>query len=301
MRVVSLLPSATEMLHFVGAGDTLVGVTHECDYPPGVESLPTLTRALVDSSMRSAEIDAAIGRLLADTGSVYALDAELLAELSPDLILTQSLCEACAVSPDLVERAVANLPDSPRILSLNPTTVEDVLRETVQVGEEAGMEDEARRRAGGLRERLARLQDTVHGLGRPRTACVEWLDPPFTAGHWVPEMVRIAGGEDVLAEPGEPSRRTEWAEIFRAAPEVLVIMPCGFDAERAAGDAGMLLDLPGWVELPAARRGRVWAVNANAYFSRPGPRFVEGVEILAHILHPESFPDAPGPHAARQL
>ncbi|MBA3473168.1 MAG: cobalamin-binding protein [Rubrobacter sp.] len=302
MRIASLLPSATEIAHFVGAGDTLVGVTHECDYPPGVENLPRLTGTSIDQHSRtSAEIDTAIGERLTDSDSIYSLDAKLLGELKPDLVLTQGLCDVCAVSSNIVEQATAALPKTPRILSMNPTTLSEVLDVTVEVGDAVGHGGEAREKVSTLRERLARVEEAVAGLPRPRVGCIEWLDPPFSAGHWVPEMVRLAGGEELFARAGEPSERLSWEEILGAAPEVLVLMPCGFDATRAAGEARVLPGIPGWEDLPAVENGRVWAVDANSYYSRPAPRLVEGGEILARILHPEVFPEAPEPKAAARL
>src|SRR5918997_1522709 len=245
MRVASLLPSATEMVHFCGAGDALVGVTHECDYPPGVERLPHLTSSKIDQDMTSAEIDAAIGEHLTDAGSIYALDAELLDEVAPDLIITQGLCEVCAVSMDLVGEAVAGLRSEPEVLSLNPTSLREVLDDAVRVGETLGRGEEARMKVAALEERLARVDEAVAGLPRPRVACIEWLDPPFSAGHWVPEMVRIAGGEEVFAGSGEASTRLGWEEVFEAAPEVLLLMPCGFDTTRALKEARALTEMPG--------------------------------------------------------
>ena len=193
------------MVHFVGAGDALVGVTHECDHPPGVEALPRLTSTRLDhADMTSAEIDAAIGRLLTDDGSVYALDAELLTDLAPDLVVTQGLCDVCAVSADLVERAASALESEPEVLSLNPTSLHEVLDDTVRVGEALGRGGEARAKIATLEERLARVEEAVSGLPRPRVGCIEWLDPPFSAGHWVPEMVRLAGGEELFARAGRP-------------------------------------------------------------------------------------------------
>jgi iron complex transport system substrate-binding protein len=298
-RVVSLLPSATEIMHFVGAEDTLVGVTHECDYPPGVEKLPKLTSTSIDHHvMTSAEIDAAIGERLSDAGSIYSLDANLLEELKPHLILTQGLCDVCAVSLNVVEQAVARLAEAPRVLSMNPTSLNEVLDTTIEVGETIGRGKEARQKVAAIYERLTRVERTVEGLPRPRVGCIEWLDPPFSAGHWIPEMVHFAGGEELFAEAGEPSVRLSWDEVFEAAPEVLVLMPCGFDAAQALREARILPDLPGWGELPAVKNGRVWVVDANSYFSRPAPRLVEGVEILARILHPETFPGVPEPKDA---
>jgi iron complex transport system substrate-binding protein len=300
VRVASLLPSATEMVHFCGAGGALVGVTHECDYPPGVEKLPHLTSSKIDRRMSSAEIDAAIAGHLTDTGSIYALDARLLEELAPDLIITQGLCEVCAVSTDLVEEAASGL--QTRIFTLNPTSLREVFDDTVAVGETLGRGEEAREKVAALGERLACVEEAVSGLPRPRVGCIEWLDPPFSAGHWVPEMVRIAGGEEVLVGPGEPSTRLGWEEVFEAAPEVLVLMPCGFGARRTVEEARRILpEVSGWNKLPAVENGSVWAVDANSYFSRPAPRLVEGVEILARIFHPEAFAGAPGPNDAVRL
>ena len=299
MRVASLLPSATEMVDFAGAGHTLVGVTHECDHPPGVENLPRLTKSRIGGdTMTSAEIDAAIGELLTDDGSIYALDAELLEELAPDLVLTQGLCDVCAVSTGLVERAVSELRREPEILSLNPTSLGEVLDDTVRVGEALGRGDETRAKVATLQERLARVQEAVAGLPRPRVGCIEWLDPPFSAGHWVPEMVRFAGGNDLFAGPGERSVRLDWREVFEADPDVLVLMPCGFDAGRAEREAHILPELPGWAALSAVEDGRVWVVDANSFFSRPAPRLVEGVEILARTLHPGAFD---GPTDSREV
>ncbi len=289
MRVASLLPSATEMVHFAGAAERLVGVTHECDHPPGVELLPKLTRSRIDPNLSGAEIDAAVNRLVTDDESIYALDADLLEGLAPDLVITQGLCDVCAVSTSLVEEAIAELGSSPELLVLNPTSLGEVLDDTVRVGEALGRGGEARENVALLRERLDGVERAVAGLGRPSVGCIEWLDPPFSAGHWVPEMVRLAGGRELFAGPGEHSVRLDWPSVFAAAPEVLVLMPCGFDAARAVEEARALPELPGWSELRAVRDGRVWVVDANSFFSRPAPRLVEGVEILARILHPEAF------------
>jgi iron complex transport system substrate-binding protein len=301
-RIASLLPSATEIVHFVGAGGGLVGVTHECDYPPGVENLPRLTGTSIDQHfMTSAEIDAAVGERLTDSNSIYSLDAKLLEELSPDLVLTQGLCDVCAVSSNVVEQATAALPETPHVLSMNPTTMDEVLDVTVEVGDAIGRGGEAREKVSTLRERLVRVEEAVAGQPWPRVGCIEWLDPPFSAGHWVPDMVRLAGGEELFARSGEPSKRLSWEGILEAAPEVLVLMPCGFDATRAAREARELPGIAGWKNLPAVKNRRVWAVDANSYYSRPAPRLVEGVETLAHILHPEVFPKAPEPEAVARL
>ena len=301
MRVVSLLPSATEMVHFAGGGEWLVGVTHECDYPPGVEGLPRLTSSRIDPTLSGAEIDAEVNRLVTDDESIYALDADLLESLAPDLVITQGLCEVCAVSTSLVEEAVSSLRSGPELLVLNPTSLEDVLDDTVRIGEALGRGEQARREVAALRDRLDGVERAIAGLQTPSVGCIEWLDPPFSAGHWVPEMVRLAGGRELFAGPGERSVRLDWPSVFEAAPEVLVLMPCGFDAARAAGEAEALPGLPGWPDVPAVKEDRVWAVDANSYFSRPAPRLVEGVEILARILHPSAFSGEPEGNIASRL
>ena len=290
------------MVHFAGAKDALVGVTHECDFPPGVKGLPKLTSSRVGGNeMTSAEIDAAIGDLLTDGGSIYALDAALLEELAPDLVVTQGLCDVCAVSAGVVEEAVAGLRKRPEILSLNPTSLGGVLDDAVRVGEAVGRGNETRAKVAALRERLAGVEGAVAGLPRPRVGCIEWLDPPFSAGHWVPEMVALAGGKELFAGPGERSVRLTWEAVFEADPDVLVLMPCGFDAGRAAREACALPGLPGWSDLRAVGEGRVWVVDANSFFSRPAPRLVEGVEILARILHPGALAAAPDRREAARL
>ncbi len=299
MRVVSLLPSATEIVHFVGAGETLVGVTHECDHPESVERLPKLTSASIDHhALTSAEIDTAIGERLTDAESIYSLDVELLEELNPDLILTQGLCDVCAVSLSIVERAVTLLQEAPRVLSMNPTSLVEVLDVTIEVGDAVGKGVQAHANVEALKSRLAHVEEAVVGLPRPRVGCIEWLDPPFSAGHWVPEMVGFAGGEELFTKAREHSRRLSWEEVFEAAPEVLILMPCGFNVGRTLKEARTLSDLPEWGDLPAVKNGHVWAVDANSYFSRPAPRLVEGVEILARILHPQAFLAAPAVSAA---
>jgi iron complex transport system substrate-binding protein len=301
LRVVSLLPSATEMVHFAGATEALVGVTHECDFPPGVEELPRLTRSRVDSSMTGAEIDVAVSRLVTDDESIYALDVDRLEDLAPDLVIAQGLCEVCAVSTSIVEETVSGMRGEPELLVLNPTSLKDVLGDSVRIGDALGRSHEVRDRLAGLRERLGVIEDVVSGLPRPTVGCIEWLDPPFSAGHWVPEMVRLAGGRELFAGPGERSVRLAWEDVFEAAPDVLVLMPCGFDAGRAAEEARSLPDLPGWADVPAVKNDRVWVVDANAYFSRPAPRLVEGVEILSRILHPGAFPEAPRAENASRI
>ena len=289
------------MVDFAGAAESLVGVTHECDHPPGVERLPKLTSSRIDPTLSGAEIDAEVNRLVTDDESIYALNVDGLEGLAPDLVITQGLCDVCAVSTSLVEEAIEGLGSRPDLLVLNPTSLKDVLQDSVRIGDALERGREARENVALLRNRLAEVERAVAGLPRPKVGCIEWLDPPFSAGHWVPEMVRLAGGRELFAGPGERSVRLDWEMVFEAAPEVLVLMPCGFGAARAALEAEALPDLPGWSDLPAARDGRVWAVDANSFFSRPAPRLVEGVEILARILHPGAFPGQPGEGVASRL
>ncbi|TCJ20657.1 cobalamin-binding protein [Rubrobacter taiwanensis] len=298
-RVASLLPSATELVHFVGATGSLVGVTHECDYPPGVRSLPRLTASAIDhSKMTSAEIDASVSGHLTDADSLYTLNVELLGRLRPDLILTQGLCEVCSVSMNVVQRAIGELDSEPEVISLDPYSLEEVLQTAITVGRALGREDLARGRVAELKGRVARVREAASGAKRPRVACIEWLDPPFAAGHWVPEMVQMAGGSEVLGKPNTDSFRVSWEDVAAAEPEVIVLMPCGFNVERTLREAHLLRELPGWSDIPAVRGGRVWAVEANSYFSRPAPRLVEGIEILASIIHPELFPGPPSEEVA---
>ena len=291
-RIVSLLPSATEIVCALGLEDALVGVTHECDYPPAAADRPRLTASHIShESMSSREIDHAVRSQLDGHGSIYSLDEEMLRELRPDLIITQELCDVCAVSYKTVEHAAARLFEGEcRVVSLEPTTISDILANVRTVGELTGREAEAAQVVDQLTARIDALAAALAGVERrPRTLMLEWLEPPFAPGHWVPEQVALAGGDHAFGRAGEKSYVTTPEEIRAYAPEVVVLAPCGYykgDTLRALEDAR----LPeGWDELPAVREGRVWAVDATAYFSRPGPRVVEGAEILARLLHPEIF------------
>ncbi len=303
MRICSLLPSATEIVYALGLGDSLVAVTHECDEPPDARTRPRITRSAIDpAALTGAQIDALVSASLHDHRGLYHLDRDLLERLNPDLILTQELCDVCAVSYEEVQHAARALYGERQILSLEPATLGGVLETVLIVGRATGTEARAEEVVAGLRERIARVRartaDVAH---RPRVACLEWLDPPFCGGHWVPEMVEAAGGTDPLGAAGERSRRLMWDEVLVAQPEVAILMPCGFDAERAVTEYGRTQLPPGWMETPAVRTGQVWAVNANAHFSRPGPRLVEGLETLAAILHPERFPEGVDPDHARRV
>lgn len=275
MRIVSLLPSATDIVCMLGLRDSLAGRTHECDWPPGIEAVPAVTRSLLDHAGRtSREIDAAVGGRAHSGSSIYALDGEALREARPDLILTQELCEVCAVSYREVARAARLLDAGPRVVSLEPRTIEDICENVLLVGGLTGAERAAEAVVGDARRRLARLRAATAGRPPVRCVCIEWLDPVYAAGHWVPEQVAAAGGADPLARPGEPSRRVGWEDVVRCRPEALVLMPCGFGIERTLEEAP-----------PEMRAGRVWAVDGPSHFNRPGPRVVRGAEVLAALLH----------------
>ena len=287
MRICSLLPSATEIVCALGLGHQLVAVSHECDYPPEVRSKPHITRGLVDSaSSTSAEIDTFVSQHLQNTHGIYALDQTMLEQLDPDLILTQELCDVCAVSYDTVCAAVRLLPGERRILSLEPTGLAGILETITAVAHATGREEQAEQLVAKLQQAIDAIRDSTTGVGlRPRVACLEWIDPPFAGGHWIPELVALAGGEDALAAPGQPSRRLTWQQVLDYQPNAIVLMPCGFDVERTIHEYRYASLPAGWQHLDAVQQGHVYAVDANAYFSRPGPRILHGVEILREILH----------------
>jgi iron complex transport system substrate-binding protein len=298
-----LLPSATEIVYALGLGDQLYGVSHECDYPPEAAAKPTLIRSAFDqSSLSSLEIDHAVMERLRSGEGVYTIDQDLLRQAEPDLILTQELCDVCAVPYSEVKRAVDQLVSRPRLLPLSPSLLGDVLQDISRVGEATGREEQAGFLVRRLRERIDRVTArTATAAERPATFCLEWADPLYVAGHWIPEMVEMAGGIDGLGGKGKPSVQIKWERVVGYAPEVVVLMSCGFNVERALGELPLLTGLRGWSDLPAVRQGRVYAVNASAYFSRSGPRLVDGLELLAKILHPELFPGAIPGEAARPL
>ena len=301
MRIVSLLPAATEIVAALGLGDRLVGRSHECDRPPGVRRLPAVTRGLLTADPADpAAIDREVAARAAAGEALYALDEEALASARPDLIVTQSLCGVCAVAEDAVAAAAAALPSRPAVLSLAPSTLEGVIDSALAVGAAAGAPEAAARLAAGLRARLDALRRRVAGRPRPRVVCLEWLEPPFLAGHWVPDQVAAAGGRDPLARPGLPSARATPAEVAAAAPEALVLMPCGWGLDEAAAAASSAAFLRDFGDTPAVRAGRVAAVAAGDLFSRPGPRLVDGAELLAALLHPE-VAGPPDPAAGRWL
>lgn len=284
MRIVSLLPSATEITFALGLGEEIVGVTHECDYPPEAASKPRVTMTTLDRSMSSADLDAATaGHLDAGTTS-YRLDLELLRDLAPDLILTQTLCEVCAVPHSLVSGALPRLPSRPRVLSLAPKRFGDLFSTIKTVGDHTGRSAAARALVDQLK---CRVDAVALGAARAklrRVVCLEWIDPLWSAGHWVPDMVGLAGGIELLGGSGEPSRRTSWPSLSRAAPDVLVIAACGFDLPRTLEEVDRTSFPQEWWELPAVRAGNAFAVDGSAYFTRPGPRLVDGIELLAELF-----------------
>lgn len=287
MRIATLLPSATEIVCALGLSESLVGISHDCDYPPEIRSRPVLSDAIVGAELPSRTIDDRIRGQLHKGKSVYHLDEAQLAQLRPDLILTQELCEVCAPSYTLVKQAAKVLEAGTRIVSLEPLGLEDVLDNIALVGELTGARARAEQVVISLRERIARVTAASAGLPKRTIVCLEWLDPLFVAGHWIPEMVEYAGGQDLLGRPRQPSYVVDWDAVRAADPEVLVVMPCGFDVPRVREEIHLLTDRPGWRELRAVREQHVYLTEATSYFSRPGPRLIDGLEILAHILHPE--------------
>ncbi|MGH9354178.1 MAG: cobalamin-binding protein [Terriglobia bacterium] len=291
MRICSLLPSATEICFALGLGDSLVGVSHECDYPAEAARLPKVTRSNIPSSLSSREIDSAVSSSLESQGTLYDLDLPLLESLQPDLIITQRLCDVCAVSFDRVQGAVNSLPSKPTVLNLEPSSLEDIFTNIRLVASVTGDQVEGDALVSSLRKRVDEVRRRTASLAsRPRVFCMEWVDPPYCGGHWMKELVEIAGGEDALANPHRPSYRIEWERVLRFAPEVIVLTCCGFELERCEREGMILAAFEGASKLPALQSGRVYATDGSHFFSRPGPRMVESLEILAHLIHPELFP-----------
>jgi len=285
VRIASLVPSSTEMLYALGLGDSVVAVTHECDFPPEAASKPHLTRSMIPEGLAPAEIDAAVRDRLGRGEALYELDEEALRDLDPELIVTQAVCEVCAVSFEDVRAVAERLPSQPRVLSLDPSTISEMLADVPRLAEAVRAPEAGARLAEDAAARLDRVRKAVEAAARPRVAALEWLDPVFVGGHWVPQMIEFAGGEDALGLPGERSRTASWDEVAAAAPDVVVVMPCGYGldaAHRAALAYGDRLRALG---------ARVVSVDAAAFFSRPGPRLVDGVELLAHALHPGRAPE----------
>jgi iron complex transport system substrate-binding protein len=285
MRICSLLPSATETLFALGLGDQVVGVSHECDFPPEAKSKPVLVKSRISTTQSAAAIDRQVREFIARGESLYSLDFELLHSVDPDIIVTQDLCHVCAATPDDLGAALARMDRQPQIVTLNPHSLADVCAGIRAVGEATGREAEADALIAQFESEIASVERCVAGRDRPRVLCLEWLDPPYVAGHWVPEMVKRAGGTDVLGRAGEQSFRVNWETVLAARPEVIVVMPCGYSLVQAEAEFRNLPLPQGWRDLPAVRDGRVFVVKAAGYFSRPGPRLAAGVAILADAFH----------------
>lgn len=289
MRICSFLPSATEIVYALGLEENLVGVTHECDWPPEAKGKPRVVGSLIKpEDLTSSEIDRVVSENYRAGKSMYIVDRETLVEANPDLILTQELCDVCAVSGNEVVEAVRVLGHEIQIISLEPRTLDGILDTIMIVGEATQRREQAERLVNDLRLRIEAVRSLLREeRDRPRVFCMEWLDPPYTAGHWIPEMVEIAGGECGFGKTGEPSFRVSWDEILSFAPQVLILMPCGFNIERTLKEIDVLTSNEYWHRIPAVKKGHVYLVDANSYFSKSGPRVVDGLEILARILHPE--------------
>lgn len=288
MRIASLVPSATEMLYALGLGDSVVAVTHECDYPLEARSLPHLTRTVLPDGLSASEIDRQVKARVAEGQALYELDEELLAELGPDLIVTQAVCAVCAVSFEDVIKIAGRLPSKPRVLQQDPSTLGEMLEDVIRLGEATGIPQIAHELRGELEGRLATVRAAVAGAMPPRVIALEWLDPPYVGGHWVPEMISIAGGEDVAGPPGLKSPEVSWGELSGLNPDVVIAMPCGWYVDGSRSQA-----LEHWFEIEPLGAPRVFAVDAASTFSRPGPRLIDGVELLGHLLHPDLV-DPPG-------
>jgi iron complex transport system substrate-binding protein len=290
-RIVSFLPSATEMVCVLGLEEKLVGLTHECDFPASIKGKPVVVRSAIPvEQLSEPEIDTAVSERLSAGLSVYQVDEVLLESLAPDLILTQDLCQVCAPSGNEVTQALNALPNRPEILWLTPRTLAEIADNLREVARATGTAEAAEAWITKSFEKLAQIKMRAsQSAVRPRVFCMEWMDPLYCSGHWVPEMVRTAGGIDELSREGTDSIRVSWEDVRRWAPEVVILMPCGNHLEQVLPLAPKLQSLPGWDELPAVRRGNVYAVDASSYFARPGPRVIQGTELLAHLIHPELF------------
>jgi len=287
LRIVSLLPSATEILFALGLGDQVVGVSHECDYPPAARSKPVVVHSRIPKDLPPPDIDRLVSEFTARGESIYGVDAEKLRALTPDLIITQNLCSVCAASPEDLAAIVTTLSYDPQVLSLDPLDLGDVWRDILWVGDETTRGHEAERLLESIGSRLAAIEaEVAQTVSRPRVAFLEWLQPIYVGGHWIPEIVEVAGGVDVFGKVRKPSFRIALQDVVAAQPEVLVIAPCGYDADQARAEYRSLTFPRDWEQMPAVRNNQIFYVDANAYFSRPGPRLVTGIEILAKFFHP---------------
>ncbi len=289
VRICSLLPSSTEILFALGLGDRVVAVTHECDFPPQAAVKPQVTRSEINPLLASAEIDFRVRQQLENVGSLYQLDAQLLEELKPDIIFTQQLCTVCAVSYDNVYRIANSLPSKPRVVNLEPKSLEGIFENILEVGSLANVADRAAKRVNELRQRVEKVRHLTLNTDRRKLLFLEWLEPPFCAGHWVPELIDFAGGFDPFGKRHQPSSQLAWEQILSYNPDVIVVSCCGFSVERALKEIHVLANNE-FQHLTAAREASFFVVDGSSYFSRPGPRIVDSLEILAAILHPELFP-----------
>ena len=289
MKIVSLLPSATEILFALGLGDQVVAVSHECDYPSDASNRPVLTKSALHQKIHdSSQVDREVNQR---RGDLYEIDEKMLEKLQPDLILTQELCAVCAVSYTKVKEAARVLDADAKIVSLEPSSLEDIVDNILLVGKITAKSEQSQDLASRMLETIDRVKkSTLNVESRPRVFFMEWLQPPWAGGHWIPQMVDYAGGVDGVGRIGQPSHRIEWREVVEYRPEIIVLSPCGFDLQGVLGQLRELSSYPGWANIPAFKSNNIFAVNASAYFSRPGPRIVNGLELLAQIIHPELFP-----------
>lgn len=298
-RICSFLPSGTEIVYGLGLGHDLHGVTYECDYPPGAESRPVVIKTRLRPDLTSLEIDQAVMDSFETGRSLYEIDTDVLNRAAPDLILTQELCDVCAISHADVQKAIHTLPKAPQLISLRPHLLEDVYADILTIGEATDRQAQATAWVADLKRRIAAVTaKTATAVRRPKVFCMEWTDPVMASGHWMPQLVELAGGVDALGRKGAPSERIEWDRLRVYGPEALILMPCGYSVEKTMKEVPLLESLDGWETLPAVKEKRVFAVNGHAYYSRSGPRLVDGVEILVALLHPDLFPDFPAPDDA---
>jgi iron complex transport system substrate-binding protein len=302
VKIVSLIPSATELVYALGLGDQLEGVTFECDHPPEARTKPVVsdTALPTDRPRTARETDELVTSFMDRQEPLYVLDKELISKIQPDLILTQDLCRVCAVPSGQIDKALDELGCRAEVVSMDPKGLEDILESFMEVGRTTGTETRAKELVEELRERINAVRGRAARLPEIRTFCLEWLDPPFAGGHWIPEMVELAAGRNLLSTSKEPSRTVTWRQVADASPEVVVFMPCGYYLEEAEEEGARIYDVPEFRETTARAEGTVYATDASSYFSRPGPRIVDGLEILAWAIHPDVYPE-PGPEAITRL
>ena len=300
MRLVSFLPSATEILYELGVGDQILAVTHECNFPPEAKTKPRVINSCFDpQKMSSQEIDNKVVEFVTTGKDIYILDEQVLKKANPDLIISQGICEVCSPYTREIDKAVSLLGGKPKVLVLDPKNLDEILQNIIQVGNRIEKQEQAKDFVIKLQKRIDNIKDTPK-ISRPKVLCVEWLDPLFSAGHWVPQMVDMAGGINGISLTGDKSRRMQIDEIIAFDPDIIILMPCGFDLSRTILEYEKLLENNNWKKIKAVDRGQVYAVNANEYFSKPGPRTVVGLEILAKIIHPDTFRDLQVPKQSIQ-